>query len=101
MRAKSLNRIRLFVTQWTAARQAPPSLGFSRQEHWSGLPFHSLMPIILYSSFYFKPDSSAGMCVCVREREAGMGREEVGETEGAGGERVTNENLKRQASFHL
>ena len=33
--------VRLCVTPWTAAYQAPPSLGFSRQEHWSGLPFPS------------------------------------------------------------
>ena len=32
-------RVRLCVTPQTAAHQAPPSLGFSRQEHWSGLPF--------------------------------------------------------------
>ena len=31
-------RVRLFVTPWTVARQAPLSMGFSRQEHWSGLP---------------------------------------------------------------
>ena len=36
-----LSRVRLCVTPWTAAHQAPPSLGFSRQEHWSGLPFPS------------------------------------------------------------
>ena len=36
---KSLSRVRLFVTPWTVARQAPLSLGFSRQEYWSGLPF--------------------------------------------------------------
>ena len=30
--------VRLFVTPWTAARQAPPSMGFSRQKYWSGLP---------------------------------------------------------------
>ena len=30
--------VRLFATLWTTARQAPLSLGFSRQEHWSGLP---------------------------------------------------------------
>ena len=35
--------IRLCATPQTAARQAPPSLGFSRQEHWSGLPFASPM----------------------------------------------------------
>ena len=33
--------VRLFVTSWTAAHQAPPSMGFSRQEYWSGLPFPS------------------------------------------------------------
>ena len=34
-----LSRVRLFVTPWTVARQAPPSMGFSRQEYWIGLPF--------------------------------------------------------------
>ena len=37
------SRVWLCATPWTAAYQAPPSLGFSRQEHWSGLPFHSPM----------------------------------------------------------
>ena len=37
------NRVRLCATPETAAHQAPPSLGFSRQEHWSGLPFPSPM----------------------------------------------------------
>ena len=37
------SRVRLCVTPWTAAYQASPSLGFSRQEHWSGLPFPSPM----------------------------------------------------------
>ena len=37
------SRVWLCVTPWTAAHQAPPSLGFSRQEHWSGLPFPSPM----------------------------------------------------------
>ena len=36
-----LNRVQLFATPWTVARQAPLSMGFSRQEHWSGLPFPS------------------------------------------------------------
>ena len=38
---KSLSHIRLFVTPWTVACQAPPSMGFSRQEYWNGLPFPS------------------------------------------------------------
>ena len=37
------SRVRLCVTPETAAHQAPPSLGFSRQEYWSGLPFPSPM----------------------------------------------------------
>ena len=36
---KSLSRVRLFVTPWTVAQQAPLSMGFSRQEYWSGFPF--------------------------------------------------------------
>ena len=34
-----LSRVQLFVAPWTVARQAPLSMGFSRQEYWSGLPF--------------------------------------------------------------
>ena len=41
MKAKSLSRVRLFVALWTVACQVPPSMGFSRQEYWSGLPFPS------------------------------------------------------------
>ena len=37
----SLSRVRLFATPWTVAYEAPPSMGFSRQEYWSGLPFPS------------------------------------------------------------
>ena len=38
---KSLSHVQLFATPWTVAYQAPPSMGFSRQECWSGLPFPS------------------------------------------------------------
>ena len=41
MKVKSLSTVWLFVTPWTIAYQAPPSMGFSRQEYWSGLPFPS------------------------------------------------------------
>ena len=40
-KVKSLSRVRLFSTPWTVAYQAPPSMGFFRQEYWSGLPFPS------------------------------------------------------------
>ena len=38
VKVKSLSRVRLLATPWTAAYQAPPSMGFSRQEYWSGVP---------------------------------------------------------------
>ena len=38
VKVKSLSRVRLLATPWTAAYQAPPSMRFSRQEYWSGLP---------------------------------------------------------------
>ena len=42
VKVKSLSCVRLFMTPWTAAHQAPPSMGFSRQEYWSGVPLPSL-----------------------------------------------------------
>ena len=42
-KVKPPSRVRLSAAPWTVAHQAPPSLGFSRQEHWSGLPFPSPM----------------------------------------------------------
>ena len=41
MKVKSLSRVRLLATLWTVTYQAPPSMGFSRQEYWSGWPFPS------------------------------------------------------------
>ena len=41
MKVKLLSRVRLFVTPWTVAYQASLSMGFSRQEYWSGLTFPS------------------------------------------------------------
>ena len=41
VKVKSLSCVWLFETPWTAAYQAPPSMGFSRQEYWSGLPLPS------------------------------------------------------------
>ena len=42
---KSLSRVRLFVTPWSVAYQAPPSIGFPRQEYWSGVPLPSLSAV--------------------------------------------------------
>ena len=44
VKVKSLSRVRLFTTLWTAAHQVPPPMGFSRQEYWSGLPLPSPLP---------------------------------------------------------
>ena len=41
VKVKSLSRVQLFVTQWSVAHQASQSMGFSRQEYWSELPFPS------------------------------------------------------------
>ena len=43
VKVKSLSRVQLLATPWTAAYQASPSMGFSRQEYWSGLPLPSLI----------------------------------------------------------
>ena len=48
---KSLSRVQPLVTPWTAAYQAPPSMGFSRQEYWSGLPLGLVSQI--YNQLYF------------------------------------------------
>ena len=52
VKMKSLSRVRLLATPWTAAHQAPLSMGFSRQEYWSGVPLpspvFSLYMYILY-----------------------------------------------------
>ena len=41
VKVKLLSHVRLFATPWTVAHQAPPFMGFSSQEYWSGLPFPS------------------------------------------------------------
>ena len=56
------SRVRLYATPQTAAHQAPPSLGFSRQEHWSGLPFPS--PIV-FSSLSHIPNNSISVSLWI------------------------------------
>ena len=46
VKGKSLSRVRLFATPWTVAYQAPPSMGFPRQEYWSGVPLTNLDSIL-------------------------------------------------------
>ena len=70
-----LNHIQLFVTLWTIAHQAPLSMGFSRQECWSGLPFYSpgikptsSMYPALEDIFFFLPLSYLGNLKRERDR---------------------------------
>ena len=57
VKVKLLSRVRLLVTPWTAAYQAPTSMGFSRQEYWSGVPLPSSPSLLgpLYSSHMCLP----------------------------------------------
>ena len=57
VKVKSLSRVWLVVTPWTAAYQAPPSMGFSRQEYWSGVSLPS--PVSRSSCFLFCKTPSA------------------------------------------
>ena len=52
VKVKLLSRVRLLATPWTAAFQAPPSMGFSRQEYWSGVPLPS--PISFHRCLKYK-----------------------------------------------
>ena len=51
VKVKSLSRVRLLTTSWTAAYQAPLPMGFSRQEYWSGVPLPSLLPSLHHHKF--------------------------------------------------
>ena len=52
VKVKSLSRVRLLATPWTATYQVPPSMGFSRQEYWSGVPLPSLQNKMNYGLIY-------------------------------------------------
>ena len=55
--AHMLSQVRLFATPWTVAYQAPPSMGFSRQDYWSGLPLPS--PHSVYTTSRMNPAAAA------------------------------------------
>ena len=50
VKGKSLSRVRPSATPWTAAHQVPPSMGFSKQEYWSGVPLPSPLSLLLVFS---------------------------------------------------
>ena len=66
-KVKSLSRALLLATPWTAAYQAPPSMGFSRQEYWSGVPLPS--PQSTLHRFIYIGWSSPHLCEVQNSRE--------------------------------
>ena len=54
MKVKSLSRVRLFATPGTVAYQAPLSMGFSRQEYWSGVPLEKGSTLLIKISFLLR-----------------------------------------------
>ena len=67
VKVKSLSHVRLLATPWTTAYQAPPSMGFSRQEYWSGvsLPSPPLF-IVIKSNFLY---SLKKLCICTNQKQ--------------------------------
>ena len=63
VKVKSLSHVQLFTTPWTAAHQTPPSMGFSRQEHWSGLPLPSSAKIPYAPAILLKGIYLSEMCI--------------------------------------
>jgi len=61
VKVKSLSRVRLLMTPWTAAYRALPSMGFSRQEYWSGLPLPSLTKPFRYDLHQIPYDYTMGV----------------------------------------
>ena len=63
VKVKSLSRVWLFATPWTSAYQAPPSMGFSRQEYWTGLPLPSPMVSLICSFWIVSAYESTSVCM--------------------------------------
>ena len=61
-KVKSLSRVQLLATPWTAAYQAPPSMGFSRQEYWSGVPLPSPWGCLKRAFSFRVPSSKLLVC---------------------------------------
>ena len=59
VKVKSLSRVQLLATPWTAAYQVPPSMGSSRQEYWSGVPFPLTVPKLLRVQWGWLEDKQA------------------------------------------
>ena len=74
VKGKLLSRVWLLAIPWTTAYQAPPSMGFSRQEYWSGVPLPSLMVLLYDQIFYCVNDHSFFCLHWAFKEEGGKGR---------------------------
>ena len=70
---KSLSRVRLLATPWTAAHQASPSMGFSRQESWSGVPLPSPVQLLMASYLFSHARPSATPWTAAHQASLSMG----------------------------
>ena len=74
VKVKSLSCVWLFLTPWTAAYQAPPSMGFSRQEYWSGVPLPSPSRKFCKSEGSIRSSSISILMECLQEESLSSGR---------------------------
>ena len=65
VKVKSLSCVQLLVTPWTAAHQAPPSMGFSRQEYWSGVPLSSPLCLLVVTFISTFPLANSNQLDCI------------------------------------
>ena len=61
VKVKSLSHVRLLATPWTAAYQGPLSMGFSRQEYWSGVPLPSPWHLLVLHYLFYQPCSPGSL----------------------------------------
>ena len=78
MKVKLLSRVRLLATPWTAAYQAPPSMGFSRQEYWSGVPLPSPKVMVQGCKLRAWDIFSCSFYCLPKERDSGSGQQGTG-----------------------
>ena len=77
LKGKSFSRVRPSATPWTAAYRAPPSMGFSRQEYWSGVPLPSPLIPSMYLIFCvrcWKRKTHQTQSLLAKNSQAGRGR---------------------------
>ena len=94
MKVKSLSRVRLLATPWTAAHQALLSMGLSRQEYWSGVPLPSSQEYTeLYKKDIHDPDNSNGVIIepDILEREVKWALGRITTNKASGDDRIPAE----------